>query len=873
MKKKYFKFISIVLIAWCGHVTWAQQIRALTVLIDFPDQPGFIAKDSIIPMMNQVSGYRGFNLNGSVRQYWSEVSAGKMDYTSEVVGWLRASQPRVNYETYAVGGLDKLLAEVLPQLENKNFTGLTLRSGTNEVYSLNVIVQGGWGEALRPVAFGMQKPIKIFNNGVQAVLNGGANSITDMGVDQKMSISNITHENGHSVFWWPEYYMWESRVGSTGDFDLMATIGRDPERNPTPPNPALRLQRGWISNVTSLNVTANKTFTVRANDMNQTFKYINVNNPREYFLVEAYVRQGRYAGLNDEGLAIWYVDEEGGLKLPVPSNYLRVKVIEADGLEQIAKGINSGDANDLFDKYGKATFSDFTVPNARWKDGSYSGLNITNISAIGTTMTFNVEVKNLSLNATVAGNGKILPSGIIRVNTGASQVLQLQPDLGYEVSRVIINGITTNYSSTSYTLNNITQNTTFKVEFRKASSGFDLPSPWQKIDFGANVQGEAYYKDGVFATKKYGWDIWNNIDNFEYIYQKLSGDGEIVAWVSEQDATSEWAKSGVMIREELTDDSKHAFMCITPYQGPAFQYRTLKAGNSENKNEWNKRDKWVKLKRAGNSFSGYYSSDGINWTLEGTATIPMNKDVFVGLASVASTDLAKNAAKFEKVKFTPATVSLLAKYNVPKTTSLPSKFGKYSKVLTLGSGGPNLSNVHNSIFNWNSQNNQLVQFSLETNNGTPRWYTGLEAFATHNLKQASPSITFNNTGFAGLNGTYYVNSDGDNLVLVEKTGAYALYFCNCTSAPARDDWEQAFEASSEQLKAFPSPFATTTLLDLSNRGDIEEVVVFDLSGNVRETFDARQKESIVIGQSYEAGIYLVKMLGTSKSEILKIVKE
>ncbi|WP_010182252.1 zinc metalloprotease [Aquimarina agarilytica] len=132
--------------------------------------------------------------------------------------------------------------------------------------------------------------------------------------------------------------------------------------------------------------------------------------------------------------------------------------------------------------------------------------------------------------------------------------------------------------------------------------------------------------------------------------------------------------------------------------------------------------------------------------------------------------------------------NLLTKYDVPRSTGIPNGFRKYSNVHVIGINGPNLNNVFNSVLNWwgNSNNpNGLHQFTLETNNGTPRSYTNIVDFASYQLHQANPEITINaSSGFSNLSGNYWINIDGDNLVLVEKSGTHALYFSNSSEAPS-----------------------------------------------------------------------------------------
>lgn len=869
MKTNLFSKLLLVFFVLGYSLTHGQTpstIRALTVLIDFPDYPAPVPATDFEPMFNQSSGYNGYGFNGSINEYWSDVSNGKMNYTSEIVGWYTAANNRSTYETSNYSGLDNLVNEVIPQLENMNFNGLTLRPGTNEILSLNVIVYSNWGSALRPVAFSLQAPVKIYNNGVEASLRVLGNSVTfanfSMGMDQ------ILHETGHAAFGWPEHYQEESRVGNIGYFGLMGYSGNNRKDNPTPPNPALRLRMGWIDNIISLNVSNTQSFVANTNDLNQIFKYTNPNNPLEYYLVEPYMDNDRYDGMPDEGLAIWYVDEGGGLSIPGNNFPYKVKIMEADGNNHIENGALGGNY-DLFVQGENDSFSDFTNPQARWKDGSLTGLDISNISAVGNTMSFTVNVKDYVLSATSGDNGRVEPSGTIRANHGGFQAFNFYPDLGYDIKSVYVNGA--NYGKLNgYSDFNITSDKTVSVEFEKATSGYELPSPWMSANMGNNVDGEVAYQSGVFEVKGYGWDIWNNTDDFYYVYQPLSGDGEIIAQIT-QDPTTDWTKAGVMIREDLGLGSKHALMATTPFNGPAFQYRTSTNGSSSNSNSWGNFNTWVKLVREGDLFTGYHSSDGINWVQQGKATISMGTDVYVGLASNAATYSVKKKARFENVEVISNNNGggLLAQYNVPRTSSLPHKFGHYNHVEVIGNGGPNLSNVFNSIFNWDGYNKALYQFSLETNNGNPRWYTGLEGYASHTLGQSSPTITFNNTGFAGLDGTYYVNEDGYNLVLVEQSGAYALYFSNTNSRVALNTQDAEV---SESFVA-PSPFQGSTILNLADLDQVQEVNVFNVSGRLMETISGNEiSASVELGNNYPVGMYLIQIQRADGMQTLKVTK-
>ena len=188
-----------------------------------------------------------------------------------------------------------------------------------------------------------------------------------------------------------------------------------------------------------------------------------------------------------------------------------------------------------------------------------------------------------------------------------------------------------------------------------------LPSPWLHQDIGAAKRpGSASYAGGTFTMAGSGTDIWGASDGFGYVYQPLSGDGQIVARVASQSNTNSWAKAGVMIRETLGPSARYADMVVTPGNGAAFQCRVTPGGSSVHSGLGGARvPLWVRLARNGNVVTGYVSPDGTTWTRVGAATVPMSTMVYVGLAVTAHTNSAVSTATFDHVAVTiaPGTVT------------------------------------------------------------------------------------------------------------------------------------------------------------------------------------------------------------------------
>ncbi len=59
------------------------------------------------------------------------------------------------------------------------------------------------------------------------------------------------------------------------------------------------------------------------------------------------------------------------------------------------------------------------------------------------------------------------------------------------------------------------------------------PGPWQNQDIGAvAAAGASIYAHGNFTASGTGADIWGTADEFHYVYQPITGDGEIIARVN-----------------------------------------------------------------------------------------------------------------------------------------------------------------------------------------------------------------------------------------------------------------------------------------------------------------------------------------------------
>ncbi|MGH9902208.1 MAG: hypothetical protein ACRD68_10420, partial [Pyrinomonadaceae bacterium] len=58
---------------------------------------------------------------------------------------------------------------------------------------------------------------------------------------------------------------------------------------------------------------------------------------------------------------------------------------------------------------------------------------------------------------------------------------------------------------------------------------------------------------------------------------------------------------------------------------------------------------WLKLVRVGDTFSSYWSDNGADWRLIGTANVLMTRSVYIGLAVTSHDNSVLNTSTFDNV--------------------------------------------------------------------------------------------------------------------------------------------------------------------------------------------------------------------------------
>jgi hypothetical protein len=217
----------------------------------------------------------------------------------------------------------------------------------------------------------------------------------------------------------------------------------------------------------------------------------------------------------------------------------------------------------------------------------------------------------------------------------------------------LVSGQTYFWKIVSRTMANMeTTSSTFNFVVGAGAPPAPLPAGWASRDIGSvSAAGSSSFTSDTWTLKGSGADIWGAGDEFHFASRTMTGDGTILARVATVSNTDVWTKAGVMIRETLTAESKHAAMFVSPGKGLAFQRRAATAGVTTSTSGFaGTAPYWVAIVRAGTTFSAYISTTGASWTLVGSETISMASTVYVGLALTSHRDGTLATGTFTNVQ-------------------------------------------------------------------------------------------------------------------------------------------------------------------------------------------------------------------------------
>lgn len=335
------------------------EVRVKVLLVDFSDRPGVLPAKHYDDLLFS----QGVYPSGSMRDYFAEVSLGKVNVKGSVHGWLRMPKPYAHYTNGHSGTVWADYPRNAPRLAEDavkaakaagvKFEAALDKFGQGIVTALIVVHAGRGAEAMPPNLRGLEIWSHKWQLRNPVNVAAGLDATIYLTVPNDCKVGVCAHELGHLAFQWQDFYdpnydedgiEWDG----SGVWDLMAG-GSHNGNGARPAHPAglHKLQHGWVKSRT---IVKSGSLTLRP----YTPAYGRVARivspafaPGQYLMLENRKRSGFDFSLPGEGLLVWRVDESGQQTTPHTPG---LSLVQADGRNDLndPNDWNQGDTGDPF---------------------------------------------------------------------------------------------------------------------------------------------------------------------------------------------------------------------------------------------------------------------------------------------------------------------------------------------------------------------------------------------------------------------------------------------------------------------------------------------------------------------------------------------
>ena len=184
-----------------------------------------------------------------------------------------------------------------------------------------------------------------------------------------------------------------------------------------------------------------------------------------------------------------------------------------------------------------------------------------------------------------------------------------------------------------------------------------VPQPWERSTVGVGLTGaDAPDQDNQLMVLGAGVAVGGGSDAFRFVARPASGDTELTTRfvgqsnVNPLSTTLGESSAGVMLRVGTGAGARHVSVLATPQNGVSLRWRAADGANTGIVTVANVRPPvWLRVRRVGNVFTGFYSGNGSDWTALGQPlTLALPESLLAGFAANSGSGNELTRARFEQ---------------------------------------------------------------------------------------------------------------------------------------------------------------------------------------------------------------------------------
>ncbi|SRR5579862_9511989 len=281
-----------------------------------------------------------------------------------------------------------------------------------------------------------------------------------------------------------------------------------------------------------------------------------------------------------------------------------------------------------------------------------------------------------------------------------------------------------------------------------------LPKDYASVDIGdskvANADTYAKAGNNSFVVMAGGGGVGGEADSCHFVYRTVSGDFTITARFANRN--DGWPfKTGVMMRESTKAAAKALAVTVGEIGGrqTRFTCRDSQGSHGQRGNDYTWFPSWFRLRRQGDDFTAFQSSDGITWFQFGETRATLAQTCLVGMVVAAGGPPGKPmSVSFDNVAIEAAP---------PKPPAAPDALQV-------------IASSNNTIeLKWTNPNSNQTGVKIEGSTDNKLFYEIADL--------AANATSFINTGVNRSTGHYY-------RIRAYNTGGYSAYSNSAGIAPS-----------------------------------------------------------------------------------------